>query len=57
MEKGEWALKGSIFNWVTSLWGVPNIELMVLENNDKINNFSFKVPSSQAAEIDAFSKN
>ncbi|KAE8585826.1 hypothetical protein XENTR_v10021466 [Xenopus tropicalis] len=47
----------SIFQWITSLWGLPHIDLMASEKNYKIKHFFSRVPSARAVGIDAFSQN
>ncbi|KAE8602875.1 hypothetical protein XENTR_v10014161 [Xenopus tropicalis] len=56
-QRGEWELKTSIFQWITSLWGLPHIDLMASEKNYKIKHFFSRVPSARAVGIDAFSQN
>ena len=51
----EWSLTDKIFNKITNVWGLPDIDLFASRRNFKISTFVSWHPEPEAWKVDAFS--
>ena len=54
-ESAEWMLDSTIFNKITNLWGVPEIDMFASHENFQCNTYVSWLPDPGAQFIDAFS--
>ena len=51
--QGEWELCQGTFDWLTTLWGRPDVDLFATRFNRKLRRFVSLCPDADATDIDA----